>query len=388
MEPCLPRLATQRRFDAILRHIKPDKLPFYFPTIACSVASELLGRAVDSGADSLHFKEERSWLDGPEAHDEWVARYHENAIALNRLLRADIGRETWRCSDKPTKLLDENTLLFGEQDGPHLIKQFLPEQQSYGVVEDTLSPNDPEDLVKALQAEMQRDARVTESELDATYRSQLRFQELAAPYFPTIVNGLSIGIPMSSTAWLEATVMEPDFLCEYFTWKAELAVQHIPWLRKKGVRFINAGMDLASSSGPVLSPATFRRILGRPLKQVADECRKRGMVYCYRTDGNIWALMDEIFSGTGIQAYGEVDRQASMTVREVRAKYPDLLLLGNVSSTTLGNGTEAEVRQETKASLQESGGRNYIPGPSNAIVHGTPAKNIWAMREEIERYNP
>jgi len=381
-------MTPHQRFDAILAHRKPDKLPFYFPTIACSVASELLGRNVDSGADSLHFKEERSWLDGEQAHEDFVAGYQENAIALNRLLNADVVRETWRCNARPAKMLDENTLLFGEEDGPHMVKRFFPDQQTYGVIEDTLTPDDPDTLVAGLKAEMNRDPHVTEGELEATYGSQLRFKKLADPFFPAIVSGIGIGIPMTSAAWLEATAMDPEFLSEYFAFKAVLGVQHVTWLHGKGYRFINAGADLASNLGPVFSPATFRRILGQPLKVVADECRKHGMAYCFRTDGNIWCLMDDLFTDAGVQAYGEVDRLASMTVGDIRAKYPGLLILGNVSSTTLCNGTEAEVRQETRSSLEESDGLNYIPGPSNAIVHGTPVRNVLAMREEIDSYRP
>ena len=235
---------------------------------------------------------------------------------------------------------------------------------------------------------MKRDLRITDGELEATYGSQLRFKALADPHFPSIVGGLGLGIPMTSAAWLEATVLEPEFLEEYFAFRAALAVQHIGWLRRQGYRFINAGLDLASSSGPVFSPATFRRLLGPPLKRIADECRDQGMVYCFRTDGNVWTLMDELFAHKGIQAFGEVDRQASMTVGGIRTRYPALLILGNVSSTTLCTGTEADVRRETRASLEESGGLNYIAGPSNAIVHGTPARNVWAMRGEIEQYRP
>ena len=45
---------TYERFNAVLNGKKPDKMPFFFPTIACSVASKLLGTDVNSGGDSLH----------------------------------------------------------------------------------------------------------------------------------------------------------------------------------------------------------------------------------------------------------------------------------------------------------------------------------------------
>jgi hypothetical protein len=377
------------RFDAILRHEKPDKLPFYFPTIACTVASEILGREIDSGADSLHYKEEASWLDGEGAHEEFACRYMENAIELNRKLGADIVRETWRSRSKPTKRLDENTLLFGKEDGPHIIKRFFPEQQSYGVVEDTASPRDSDELAAILKREMVQEIHVTDDQLSSIYHEQMLLKKMADPYFPTIFGGPpAIGIPMTSVAWLEATVLEPELLSEYFMCKAEIAVQHIRWLSKQGIRFINAGADLASNSGPVYSPESFRSILVRPLRLVAEECARYNMVYRFRTDGNIWSLMDYMFKETGVQAYGEVDREATMTVGRIREKCPELIILGNISSATLCKGTEDDVREETRASLMESGGRNYIPGPSNAVVHGTPAGNVYAMVEEINKYRP
>ena len=377
-----------QRFEAVLGHAKPDKVPFYFPTIACTVASELLGRPVDSGADSLHFKEELSWLAGEAAHEDFVARHQADAIGLNRLLRADVVRETWRSTERPARLLDEYTLLFGREDGPHVVKRFFPEQQSYGVVEDTRSPSTAEELVAALRDEMARGPRNSPAELEANYRDQLRFKALADPFFPCIASGIGFGIPMTSTAWLEATVSDPGFLAEYFEFRAEAGLPQVAWLRDRGYRFINAGVDLASRTGPVFSPATFRRLLGGPLARIAAECRRLGMTYCFRTDGNTWRLMDELFGATGIQAYGEVDREAGMAVGAIRARFPDLVILGNVSSTVLSRGSEAEVREETRAGLEESGGINYIAGPSNAVVHGTPARNVLAMVDEIERYRP
>ena len=147
-------------------------------------------------------------------------------------------------------------------------------------------------------------------------------------------------------------------------------------------------MDLAMQNGVIYSPAAFRRVIFDGLKIPSDACRKEGMVYCYRTDGNIWAIFDMMFSEIGIRAYGEVDRLADMTVEKIRRRAPSLILLGNSSSATLHSASEAEVREETARSLRESGGTGFLPGPSNAIMAGTPVKNLFAMAEEIEKYNP
>jgi len=379
---------SYERFDAILNHKKPDKMPFYFPAIVCTVASEILGRDVDNGGESLHFKEELSFLSGDAAHDEFEKKFHQDAIELNRKLKADIVRQTWRSSQRPTKRIDEYTLLFGKEDGPHIIKRFFPEQQTYAVMEDTTGPKDTDELVKFLSEEMRKDCRVSDDFLENTYSDQLNFKKLADPYFPTMVKGLGLGIPMHSTIWLEATALEPEVLSEYFMYCAEKTAQHVKWLHRKGFRYINGGADIASSRGPIYSPSSFKRIMVPALNRLMDECHKYGMVYCYKSDGNLWVIADCLFKEVGIPSYGEVDRDASMTVRKLREFYPDLIILGNISSATLHKGTEKDVREETRATLEESGGYNYIAGPSNAIMHGTPVRNIYAMIDEIEKYKP
>jgi uroporphyrinogen-III decarboxylase len=77
-----------------------------------------------------------------------------------------------------------------------------------------------------------------------------------------------------------------------------------------------------------------------------------------------------------------------MTVDKLRKAYPNLIILGNISSGTLHKGTAMDVREETRATLMESGGYNYIPGPSNAVMHGTPVENVYSMIDEIEKYKP
>lgn len=379
---------SYERFDAILEGKKPDKMPFYFPTIACSVASEILGREVDSGGDSIHFKEEASWLDGENAHQEFVERYRENAIELYRKLGADIARETWRSKGRPTKKLDDYTLLFGKEDGPHVIKRFFPENQSYGVVENTTGFRDIDELKQNLLNEMKRDYKVTEDVLYEEYKDQLELKKMSDPYFPSIVGGLSFPFSMGNVLGLEALVLEPELLRDYYLFHAEIGIQHIEWLHKQGYKFINGGADMATNTGPIFSPKTFETIFVPSLKRITEECSKYGMIYCYRTDGDIWAISDAMFLDGGVQAFGEVDRLASMTVGSLRERYPDLIILGNNSSSTLAIGAVEEVREETRASLEESGGLNFIPGPSNAIVHGTPVENVYAMVEEINNYKP
>lgn len=383
---------SYQRFEAILNHKKPDKMPFYFPTIACSVASEILGRKVNMGGDSLHFNEEKSWLDGEAAHTEFIEKHHADCLELNKKLNSDIIRETWRQNSKPTKKIDDYTLLFGDEDGKHVIKRYFPDTQSYGIVEDTVSPQDVDSLEESLKKQLESNNTISEREFEKTlqsiYSDQLRLREMSKSYFPAIVSTPAYGFPMESVVWLEVTLLIPELLKEYFIYRASIILQHIKFHSKMGYKFITGGIDIGTTSGPMISPNSYREILLPGLRMIGEECRKLGVVYCYKTDGNIWDLCDMFFKDAGVTAYGEVERTATMTVGEIHKKYPDLILLGNINSTTLSGGSVDEVREETRATLEESHGVNYIPGPSNAIVHGTPAENVYAMIDEIEKYKP
>lgn len=381
-------MTSAERFDALLSHKKPDRMPMYIPTIACSVASNILGKPVHTGSDSLQFYEELSWTQSENAHEDFVGAVQENIILLNRTLGADIVREPWRGKARPAKKLDEYTLLFGKEDGPHIVKRYSPETQTYGVVENTSAPKTPEELIARYTQEMERGEDTSPAALVKRYQSQLELKALADPFFPTIVGGVTVPMQMTSPAWLEATLLEPEIMREYYLYRAEIGVKHIQWLSQQGFRFINGGGDIAFNQGPILSPASFRELFVPALTKIADACRKYNMCYCYRTDGNIWSIMDDIFLRAGVQAYGEVDRDATMTVGSIRQKYPDLIILGNISSRTLCTESCEAVREETRCSLEESAGINYIPGPSNAVVHGTPVENVYAMIEEIKRFTP
>ncbi|HHV96637.1 MAG TPA: hypothetical protein GXX37_09240 [Clostridiaceae bacterium] len=252
----------------------------------------------------------------------------------------------------------------------------------------TIGYKDVDHLAEDLKKQMNQDINVSDEILEETYKDQLDFKRRADPYFPTIAGAAGLAIPMYDTVWLEASILYADLLADYFMYKAEIYVHHIRWLAKKGFKWINGGGDLASKQGPVYSPKSFRYIFSKPYKKIIDECKRHSIIYCFRSDGNLWSLLDCMVNEMGLEALGEVDREASMTVGEIRKKYPQLIVLGNINSSTLCTGTEEEVRKETNNGLVESQGINYIPGPSNAIVHGTPVENVYAMIDEIEKYKP
>jgi hypothetical protein len=89
--------------------------------------------------------------------------------------------------------------------------------------------------------------------------------------------------------------------------------------------------------------------------------------------------MDMLFMEAACPGYGETDRDATMTVAAVRARFPQLVIWGNVSSSLLARGTAAQVRTQAQAALAEAGGRGYFQGCSNALIQGTSLENVRAL---------
>ena len=380
-------MTGKQRFEAVMNHEKPDKLPLYIPTVASGVASEILGRPVITGADSLHFYEELSLFHGADAHAEFEEKLVADTADLLRALRVDVVRETWRCRSTPTKRLDEFTLLFGDPDGAHTVKRYFPEQDSYGVLSTTETPD-----ADALAARLEESVReplalpTKEESLRSIASDRRLFDALRADALGEIISGGGFGITMYDPALLMLCATEPDLLREVNMRESASEEARMRHLADAGYRWFNGGLDMASNEGTIYSPAAFRYIMLEPLRRFAAACAEKNTIFCYRTDGNIWSVFDDMFTEAGIQAYGEVDRDASMTVERVRAANENLVVLGNTSSAFLRLATPEEIREDTFRQLEGAKGTNFIPGPSNAIVQGTPAANIFAMVEAIEAF--
>ena len=142
-----------------------------------------------------------------------------------------------------------------------------------------------------------------------------------------------------------------------------------------------AGGDMAGNDGPIYSPAAFRAVVLPAYTFALKRLNAAGAHYVFRSDGNLWSVADMLFNEARVPGYGEVDRDASMTVGQLRKRFPKLTLWGQVSSNFLARATVQQVKDECRRILDESGGTGYFHGCSNAIVKGTPPENVIAMLE-------
>jgi len=388
------------RFSSVLAYQKPDKLPLFIPTVACSVAAKILGREAHTGSESLHYKEQKARFEGDDAFAAFEAQYYQDTMDIAGILRVDVVRDTWRQSTTPAKMPDEYTMIFGTEGAnstDHIqITRYFPKTETFGYLRDDTIAEDPDEFIKRIEQDMA--GMMTAKELRA-YEESPQFEEdmrrqnrgpltvkaMAAGRYPAIASGAGFGFPVNHTGWLQALALYPEVLTKYHSRQAQLALPRIRWMAAQGFPLLMGGMDLAGPMGMVFSPRQFEAVLAPAYKIVADECKRIGVAYTFGTDGNYMEIADIIYHGCGIRISIETEQAAGMTVAALRKKYPDWIVFGAINSGTLHLGTVSDVRKEVRRSLDESEGVQYVPGPSNSIMPGTPVENVFAMIEEIER---
>jgi hypothetical protein len=372
-------MTRHERCRAAIAGQSVDRMPTYLPAISCQVASALLGRKAYAGTGSLHYAEVLAWSRGKQAHDEFEAQFFEDLGELHRVLDIDVLRMPWRFNRRPARQLDEFTFLFGDCGGAHEIWAYQPSSGDFGLVRNVGAYDSPEQWLEAALRESEARAADPDQTQDAARQSHARLQQrFGAEFFViSIYGGISAGIDEQE---LMALALEPEICARRMIAQANSAIAWGRWLAQSGAPAVMlGGGDLASSTGPIYSPDTFRKVLLPAYAKVAAELGPLGVHYGFRSDGNLGAVADMLFGEAGIAGYGEVDRDAGMTVGKLRRAYPHLVLWGQFSSAMLAEAKPAAIKDECHRILDENGPSRYFHACSNAIVQGTPVENVLAM---------
>ena len=358
-----------------------DREPFYTTAISCDVSSALLGRPVHTGTGSLRFAEVAAWADGEAAHAEFEERMIEALVEVYRILDIDVLRMPWRMNQRPDARLDELTFRFGPESGEHTIWRYEPATADFSPIYESPRTASPE---VRLQQEVERMEEAMADPMVAARNHVAPIADLWRRHgheFFVCGAGAGIGVGLDPEAF-ELLVTEPELIRRKMLLQADLAIAVGRALIEAGCPpVMMGGGDLAGTNGPFYSPAMFRDLVLPGYIKALTELNRIGVHYAFRSDGNLWPLMDMLFGEAACPGYGETDRDATMTVGAVRARFPGLVIWGNASSSLLAQGTVTQVRAEAQAALREANGRGYFQGCSNAIVQGTPLENVHALCE-------
>ncbi len=119
--------------------------------------------------------------------------------------------------------------------------------------------------------------------------------------------------------------------------------------------------DMSYKAGSLISPATFREFLMPAYKKLTGFWRDHGVRNVWvDTDGDCWQLIPLMMEG-GVTGIYPMEVRAGMDVRQVRAAFPALQIMGGIDKTRIAAGRAAideELEAKVPAMLRQGG---YIP---------------------------
>jgi uroporphyrinogen decarboxylase len=143
--------------------------------------------------------------------------------------------------------------------------------------------------------------------------------------------------------------------------------------------------DFGFNQGPFISPSQFAEFVTPYLAELVQASHDLGIKAFLHSDGNINVILDQIHS-TGIDGYQSIDPQGFMDIKEVREKYPDWILMGNVHCGMMQDIVDADIRKSVGYCMEHGGlGKPYIFSTSNCIFPGMPIESYRIMLDEYQR---
>ena len=379
-------MTSKERVKIVLDHGKPDRVPFFEQGVASNVASDILGRPACTGGGRFRRDGIEAALAGDDAYRDYLVRGATDWGDLVEALDFDVVTLPWFGGGAPCNRIDENTYLFRSDDGTDWsVVRFQPESDTLHTVDSAARQGDLEWLdtrVRALE-----DAHRARKPITADSYPELQYaiQRFAAKR--AIGGGAGIAIPMEPV-WLEAIAARPDLIERFLDIQADIGCEAITVQAGMGIDLVWGGGDFVNNAGPLYSPEHFRALMLPRVRRLTETTHRFGLKYIFRTDGNVWPVARYLFQESGVDGYGEIDRQAGMDLGQIRARMPHLILWGNVDcGRTLTAGTLEEVRAETRACIDKAGpGGGYILGSSNVIHSQVPTASFTAMIDECRSY--
>ncbi|MCC7265190.1 MAG: hypothetical protein IT369_22005 [Candidatus Latescibacteria bacterium] len=190
---------------------------------------------------------------------------------------------------------------------------------------------------------------------------------------------LAMGMEPFAVALHENLALVEGVLERYTDWAAGVARQ----ASRRGFDFFWTSDDLAFKTGPLLSPAMFRRIFVPHLRKVADALT---IPWVFHSDGDLSQVLPDL-ADLGVAAINPLEPEAMDIVQVKKDWGHRFCLLGNVSVHLLAVGTPAEVEAEVGRLLREvAPGGGYVLSSGNSLASYCRPENVQAMLAALTRW--
>ena len=275
---------------------------------------------------------------------------------------------------------------------PHFELVFQLPKEAFGI-----EMMDPQDWQNATDAERARDAElyidmcerlVDEYGWSAVQGDTKRLKERLGD------KALVFNFNGSGTFWLMpgAEMMEfviqlferPEEIHEEAKRKCKESIELAKIQADAGADFICINSDYGFNSGPFVSPKHFQEFVTPYLTEIVSAIHDLGLPAILHSDGNLNVILDQLV-GAGLDGYQSVDPQGSMDIKEVRERFPNLILMGNVECSMLQGVDDAKIRESVRYCMKHGGvGKRYIFSTSNCIFAGMPLESYHIMLDEYK----
>lgn len=193
--------------------------------------------------------------------------------------------------------------------------------------------------------------------------------------------------------WTDVDLMQTMLLDEqtarvHFELCTRMSVSRMDKLRRYGVRLAGVGGDFAGNR-PLISPRCYREFIVPEVRKCAEHAHALGMWAVNASDGDLWYVIEDFLTGTGVDAYMEIDMGAGMDLGKLKARFGNrITLMGNMDcGSVLSFMSPVEIGGLTLACIEAGrGSGGHIFTASNAITEGVPAENYLAMVNAYRRY--
>jgi hypothetical protein len=189
--------------------------------------------------------------------------------------------------------------------------------------------------------------------------------------------------------FLTAMVTDPDLIDRYMEVTTAGALSFVRAQLEAGVDGIIGGNDWCFKSGPMFSPASFRKFFVPHLRKIVELCHFFGVPYIKHLDGNTNRLLDLLVNEVGIDAHHPIEPSAGMDIYALKKQYGNqITLMGNLDcGELLSNGSPEQVARQAQDLIRGlAAGGGYIFSSSNSIHDGVKLENLYAMLETVKSY--
>lgn len=151
---------------------------------------------------------------------------------------------------------------------------------------------------------------------------------------------------------------------------------------------IETGDDYGSGTGPLVSPAAFRRLL-KPYRARLNAFIKRKAPHIrifHHTCGNVRLLIPDLIE-IGVDVLNPVQPVPGMEpARLVREFGRDICFHGAADTIRMLCGSTEDVRRGVRQLCQDFSGGSWIVAPANHFQNDIPAENVCALYDTVREF--